>query len=487
MTLMMGTLASRITGLVRSALLVQLFSPTITDAFNVAQKLPNLFRELLAEGALTNSFIPAYAALDKQEAKKLSGALFSLLCLVNGLLLLLAYGAAPFLVDVLLVPGSAIDRELTISLTRAVFPFLAAISLSALAMGILNAEERFLAPAWAPVALNVVASALMIAFPENAPLLALGFVLGGVAQLVVQLPALLRGKLFPRLGVLWHPGLREVLLLMVPFTVTTGARQFLFFYATRMLSTLKAGSVTAFNNADLFLGLVIGLFSVSPTLAAYSRLASYRDEPAKFRETLLRGLELIAFLCIPAGLLLLFYARESVDAVLNWLPLFGLSGMDPDILRFSVYSLAPLGLAIFPLGLNNLLIRTFYIRRKIRTPMLLTLVFTSLSVVLYVFLTPRYGLAGLSAATAISAWLQLAALLWLVKRQENLALRPLLWHAAKTWAAALLAALFGVIVGNSLPLPAGWWGSVTMLFVGGATSIPLYAALSQRLKINALR
>jgi len=222
---MIGTLASRISGLVRASLLLQLFPQAATDAFNVAWKVPNLFRELLAEGALTNSFIPIYKALPREEGRRLAGALFAALALLNALLLGLAIWAAPWLVGLLLQPASVVDFELAVQLTRIIFPVLAAISLSALAMGILNAEERFFAPAWAPVALNLVVIGVMLIWPGQAPMLALGVVLGGVAQLLVQLPALLRGRLLPALSGLWHPSLGLVLLLMAPFALTTGARQ----------------------------------------------------------------------------------------------------------------------------------------------------------------------------------------------------------------------------------------------------------------------
>ena len=185
--LMGGTLGSRVTGLLRNALFVQLFPPTITDAFNVALKVPNLFRELLAEGALTNSFVPIYKGLEEGEAKRLSSALLSLLFFVNTLLVLLAVWTAPWIVGLLLQNNANIDYALTVALTRIVFPFLAAISFSALAMGILQAEERFFAPAWAPVALNVVTAALMLTYPGQAVPLAVAFVLGGAAQLLVQI------------------------------------------------------------------------------------------------------------------------------------------------------------------------------------------------------------------------------------------------------------------------------------------------------------
>ena len=163
---MVGTLGSRVTGFLRQSLLNQLFATEITDAFLVALRVPNLFRELLAEGALTNSFVPIYKSLSRQEARSLSGALLGLLTIANGALLLLAFVGAPWVVNLLVADSANINVELTVRLTRLVFPFLAAISFSALAMGILQAEERFLAPAWAPVALNVVTILGMLLYPR---------------------------------------------------------------------------------------------------------------------------------------------------------------------------------------------------------------------------------------------------------------------------------------------------------------------------------
>ena len=178
------------------------------------------------------------------------------------------------------------------------------------------------------MALNVVTTVLMLLYRDQALLLAVAFALGGVAQLLVQLPTLTRAGLLPRLGVWWHPQLRRVLLLMVPFTFTTGARQLLALVSSRLLSALPAvGSVTAYANADLFLSLALGLFSISPALAFYSRLASLVGEPKDFRQTLLTGLRLITFLTVPAGLLLALYAGPAVESVLNWSTLLGGDGV----------------------------------------------------------------------------------------------------------------------------------------------------------------
>jgi putative peptidoglycan lipid II flippase len=163
-----GTLASRASGLLREVLLIALFPVRASDAFRLAWTVPNLFRELLAEGALTNAFIPIYQRLRGDDRRAFAGAMLSVLALANAVLLALALLGAPWIVDLLLARDANVDRELAVQLVRLTFPVLFAISLSALAMGVLNAEERFFAPAWAPVLLNLVAIAAMLAFPGEA-------------------------------------------------------------------------------------------------------------------------------------------------------------------------------------------------------------------------------------------------------------------------------------------------------------------------------
>lgn len=484
LTLMIGTLGSRVTGLLRISLLNQLFSQTITDAFNVAFKVPNLFRELLAEGALTNSFVPVYKSLPRVEARRLTGALLSLLLFVNTILVLLAVWAAPLLVR-LLLSGGHVDFDLAVTLSRIVFPFLAAISFAALAMGVLNAEERFFAPAWAPVMLNVTTALVMLAFPGHAVMLAAAFVIGGAAQLAFQIPFLARLGLLPKLGHLWHPALAGVLLLMVPFAFTTGARQFLNVVATNILDQLPPGSQTAFVNAETFLSLALGLFSISPALAYYSRLsANAVEEPAAFPATLLEGLRLISFLTVPAGLTLLVLAEPAVQAVLNWITAFDPeAGTDPETLRLSAAALAPLGLAVFPMGVNHLLLRTFYIRRRVRTPVAVVVAFVAFNATLYFLLAPLYGIAGLSVATAVVGWLQLVALLALVVRREGLKPVDFSVHALKVWLAAGVAAGTAMLLLPVLPAPPGWWGYLAQAATGVAAIGVIYLAMCNLLGV----
>ncbi|HZJ10241.1 MAG TPA: murein biosynthesis integral membrane protein MurJ [Trueperaceae bacterium] len=486
LTLMGGTLASRVTGLVRNSLLAQFFPTVVIDAFVTAFKVPNLFRELLAEGALSNSFVPIYKRLAVDDARRLAGALLAMLVIVNGLLMGLAYLAAPSIARLLIADAGHVDVDLTVRLIRIVFPFLPAISFSALAMGILNAEERFLAPAWAPVALNVVTVTLMALFPGQALMLALAHVLGGVAQLVVQVPALIRSRLLPRLGALWHPALASVAMLMLPFAFTASGRQVLNVVASNVITGIDAGAQGAFYLADLFLGLALGLFSISPALAYYSRLSDHAvNEEASFGPTLSEGVRFISFLTVPAGVAMALLAAPAVDVVYNWRSLFG-QPMDPALREYTIAATAPLGLAVFPLGVFNLLIRTFYIRGKVRTPVALVLLTLSFQGLLYVLLAPRFGVAGVASATAVGAWVQFAAAVLLVNRSERFAVGAFAWHAARIWVAALLAGGAAFLAVTLLPLPAGWYGSLAALVVAAVALVIVYALCGALLRLPEL-
>ncbi len=486
LTLMVGTLASRVSGLVRNSLLAQFFPTTVIDAFVTAFKVPNLFRELLAEGALTNSFIPVYKSLAPAEQRRMSGALLALLAVANGVLMLAAFLAAPLLARLLISGAGNVDVELTTRLIRIVFPFLPAISFSALAMGILNAEERFLAPAWAPVALNVVTVALMALFPGQAVMLALAHVFGGVAQLLVQVPALARAGLMPRPSSLWHPALGQVLLLMVPFTFTAGGRQVLNVVASNVITGIDAGAQGAFYLADLFLSLLLGLFSISPALAYYSRLSQHAaDNSDRFGPTLAEGLRFITFLTVPAGLALTLLAAPSVDAVYNWRSLFGTS-MDEDLRAFTIAATLPLGLSVFPIGAFNLLVRAFYVRRSVRTPVLLVLGFLTLQGVLYVLLSRPYGIAGISWATVIAAWAQLLAAGFLVARRERFDLGDWGRQAMRVWLASLVAVVLAHLALQAVNLPESWFGQVGRLLVGGVVVVTVYAGLGALLRVQEL-
>ncbi|WP_309572406.1 lipid II flippase MurJ, partial [Deinococcus sp.] len=176
---MAGTLGSRVSGIVRQQI-INLFDTSLTDAFNVAVKVPNLLRELLAEGALVNSFIPIYKSLDTTERRRLAQSFSGVMIAVNLILMALGILAAPWIVGLLTAADSNIDRAVAVYMTQLVMPFLTLISLSAVAMGLLNADEHFRESSFAPVAFNLASIVALLLLPDTATWLAFGWLIGGV-------------------------------------------------------------------------------------------------------------------------------------------------------------------------------------------------------------------------------------------------------------------------------------------------------------------
>ena len=273
-----GTLASRVLGLVRQAVFNALYPDALKDAFNVAYRVPNLLRELLAEGAVQNALIPLLKSLPPEEAQAFARRFAAFLFGVNLLVLGLGYLLAPWVAGLLVAEESHLRApeafQEVVYLTRLLLPFLLGISMAALFSALLQAEERFLPYALGPVAFNLVAILLMALYPGDPTALGLSVSLGGLIQALVQLP-FLRGF---RLEWRWHPAFLPALLRMGPFAFTTSLRQFLNLVLTNILTRYPPAAVTGFYNAEVVFQMVLGLFATSPAIALFPRMSTLRGE-----------------------------------------------------------------------------------------------------------------------------------------------------------------------------------------------------------------
>ncbi|RJF72994.1 murein biosynthesis integral membrane protein MurJ [Deinococcus cavernae] len=463
---MLGTLGSRLSGIVRQQI-INLFDTSLTDAFNVASKVPNLLRELLAEGALVNSFIPVYKTLDAAERRKLAQAFSGTLIAVNLILMALGILAAPLIVDILVAQGGNVDRGVALYMTQLVMPFLMLISLSAVAMGLLNADEHFKESSFAPVAFNIASIVALMLLPRTATWLALGWLLGGVAQLVVQLPALNRFGLLPTPSLAGHPALRRVLVQMAPFTLTAGARQFLNIYVTRLLtsSQFAAGTQTGYANAEALFTTVNGLFVVSPVLALFPRFSQHAADRdwAAFRGLTVQGLRTTTFLAAPMSALLVALAPYAVS-------LFNLSRtFEAAKFQAGAGILTGWALALVPWALVTVLLRTFYARERTREAVTVSAVGFVLEVILYRLLVPPLGLLGFGVSTMISGLLMTAALILMYRRALGFPLRELTLHLLRVVPLAALAGLAAWAASRFLPfMPTP--GFIVSGVVGGAVA-----------------
>jgi putative peptidoglycan lipid II flippase len=313
-----ATMASRVLGLAREQVMAGIFGAGLaTDAFNVAFRVPNLLRDLFAEGALSAAFVPTFTETDhrkgRAEAWRLGAQVMNALAVALALVTIVGWLITPWLVPLLApgfgkIPGKL---ELTILLSRLMLPFLLIVALAAAAMGMLNALRRFTVPALAPLFLNlgmiVGGLALIPVFKAmgQPPILAMaaGVLIGGTLQLLVQVPLLFKLGFRPAWPpALTHPGVRRIAFLMLPATIGLAATQLNIFVNTILASTLEQGSVSWLSYAFRLMQLPIGVFGVAlatVSLPTVARQAVEGDMDA-LRSTVSGAIRLVFALTLPA-------------------------------------------------------------------------------------------------------------------------------------------------------------------------------------------
>jgi putative peptidoglycan lipid II flippase len=310
------TLLSRVLGLVREQVFAFLLGAGFyADAFNTAFRIPNLLRDLFAEGALSAAFVPTYARAlaegGKPRAHQLASRLLTLLAVVLGALVVIGFVFAWPLVRALAPGFEKVPDKLatTVTLTRLMLPFLPVVSFAAVTMGMLNAEERYTMPAVAPAMFNLVTigwAAMLWALGFGPAQVAMGWavgtLLGGVAQFLIQVPPLWKeGWRFHFDWAPTDPGIRSIASLMGPATVGLAAVQVNIFVST-MFASDEPGAVSWLQYAFRILYLPIGVFGVAVGTIATTGLArrAAAGDMDGLRDTLFRAISLVAFLTVPA-------------------------------------------------------------------------------------------------------------------------------------------------------------------------------------------
>ena len=334
-------LLSRVSGLVRETVMAHLFGAgRIYDAFSLGFRIPNLIRDLFAEGALSSAFVPVFSEYlstkGRKEAAQLANLVGTAVILIVGALCILGIIFSPALVG-LLAPGwEAADPgkfALAISLTRTMFPFLLLVALAAQAMGVLNACNRFGVPALASTLFNIgsvvfgVLLALWLGPRFGIPAIqgmAYGVVLGGALQLLWQIPAMRSLGFRFRPGLDWsHPGLQRIIRMMVPAIIGSAAVQVNVAVNTNFASTIVDpvrglnGPVSWLQFAFRFMQLPLGLFGVaiaSATLPAISR-SVVTGKIDEFRRTLSNSIGTVLLLTVPSSVGLIILGRAMIGTI----------------------------------------------------------------------------------------------------------------------------------------------------------------------------
>jgi putative peptidoglycan lipid II flippase len=495
------TLLSRVLGLVREQVFAAFLGAGLyADAFMAAFRIPNLVRDLFAEGALSAAFVPTYARTLARDglpaAHRLASRLLTFLAVVLGLLVLLGLLFAEPLVRLLApgfetVPGKL---EATVVLTRVMLPFLPLVSFAAVAMGMLNAHERYGAPALAPAVFNVASilwALVLWLLGFGAAQVALGWAVGtlfgGAAQVLVQLPSLWRDGW--RFRPEWQPadpGLRAIGLLMAPATVGLAAVQVNIFVST-IFASLEPGAVAWLQYAFRVLYMPIGIFGVAVGTVAATTLAhrAAAEDLEGVRDTLERSLRGLAFLTVPATVGLMVLAVPIVRL------LFERGRFTPADTTHTATALLLYAVGLVGYSCVKVLAPAFYALGHPRVPLLASAAAVAGNLALILLLHGRYGYRVIALGTALGAIVNMAILAGVFEARVGGLVRPLFDRTlAKVVAAAALMGAACWSAARALEAYVGTSGLPAQLLTGlgpVALGAALYLGLAVALRVPAAR
>ncbi len=492
------TILSRILGLVREQVRAVLIGTgAASDAFGLATTIPNLFRRLFAEGAMTAAFVPVFTEhlhTDTLEGtRRFLSRFVTLLTLAVVAFTVLAILITPWLIDTFFssefqnVPGKVV---LTIALTELMWPYLVLVTLAAVLQGILNAHKIFGPSAFAPVLMNlaiiVFAWLFKDSFSDPSYALVLGFLAGGVFQLVFQIPFLFR-KTPIRFTVDFKfrdPAVYRVLKIMVPGIFAAGIYQFNVFAAQIIAAGLEEGSVSSLQYSLRLQELVLGVFVVS---IAQVILPSMSEHTAKgdhqgLRDTIDYSTRLIAFITLPATVLLGLLGPLIVEALFQ----FGAFSQDSTDKTAAALTFHAMGL--FFIGQARVLSQAFFAQKDLKTPTLIALFDAVINIAMCLVLAELMGHAGIALASTLAAVANSALLhVYLARKIGGIPLAPLLRRLGAIALATLTMA--GVVITLTLVLPPGdlsrplliGWLMLALTLAGA-----VFLVVSSELKINEL-
>lgn len=489
------TFLSRILGLIRDMVVAFSFgAASHADAFFVAFRIPNMLRRMVAEGALTASFLPVYVDYlenrEPEDARQVVDIAFTVLTAALVFITLTGVVLSPWIIRLfapgfLGVPGKF---ELAVSLNRIVFPYIFFVSLVALCMGILNARGHFAAPAASPILLNVfmILGALGLSRWFDPPIygLAIGVVVGGLSQFLLQIPALTgTGVRFrPDLS-LRHPAIRKIGLLFLPAAFGAAVYQLNIFVSNVLASFLPEGSISYLWYASRLLEFPLGVFGMALAVAAFPSLSqqSSRQDASRFHRTFEDTLGLITFVTLPATVGLIALRQPIVEVLFERGAFGALSSIrTSDALLYYC-------LGMWPIAAGRIVVSAFHSVQDTRTPVKLSLVAFVANVILSLALMGPMLHCGLALANSLSAALNTALLFHAFR--NRMGVWGLGWVRETGLRAALASALMGLalaaltsVLGWTVDCPFAWKCLRLALWVAAGAGVYVLACLALRVK-----
>jgi len=502
-----ATFFSRIAGLVREQTFAYLFGAGIwTDAFNVAFRIPNLLRDLFAEGAMSAAFVPTFNGIlekeGQQKAFRLTNLTFCAILVVVGALTLVGIIASPLLVSTLAPEFTSNPEkfEVTVTMTRIMFPFLLAVSWAAISMGILNSLGEFFIPAIAPVFLNlsmILAGWLICPFAKEFDMpaitgMAIGAMLGGLLQFAVQLPALFRyGYRFRWQLNFKDPGIQRIIKLIIPGTVGLAATQINIAISTILATSQGEGAVSWLGYAFRVMQLPLGLFGVAvaqATLPVISRQIAAGDRDG-MGQTLADSIRLSSFINLYACFAIMALAEPVVRIIFQH-GRFTVADTTATAIALQAYAV---GLLFY--SLIKILGPAFYTLDETKVPVMASITAVVVNIVLNLVLVHPFGYWGLALSTGIGAMFNAGILyLMLEKRIGSFSRFSLMPAMAKIFAATAVSGIVSALVyrfaspllgANISMLPVGgFFNALTAMLVAVIAGLAALYLVSRLLKIE---
>jgi len=426
--LSVGTLSSRILGFLRDIVLAKLLGTGFrADAFFVALKIPNLFRDLVGEGATNAAIVPVFAEYkegkDREEFWRFISVILAIGLIVLSVITLLGIWLAPIIIR-LMAPGFMTNPEkllLTINLTKLIFPYLIFIGLTAYSMGILFTFRSFLVPAFSPCLLNIaiVISAYIASRTMQEPVygIAIGVLVGGLLQLLVQIPPVLKTGVKLRIPkTLHHPGAVKIGKLLIPRIIGSGVYQLTVLtdtFCASLAMIVGVGGISAIYYSNRIIQFPMGIFSVaiaSAVLPTLSGLAHKKDLKS-IRKTLAFSLENIFFVMCPTTVILLLLSTPIIRI------LFERGEFDHYSTTITANALSFYAIGLFSFGGIKILVTAFHALQDTKTPVKVAAFCLTLNAILNFTLMYPFKVAGIALASAIAGTIDFLILFYIMDKR----------------------------------------------------------------------
>lgn len=491
-----ATLCSRILGFIRDVVIARLFGVYVyAQAFVIAFRIPNLFRDLVGEGAANAALVPVFSEYQlkhtKEEFWELANIVLNLLLISVTAITLLGIIFSPFIIR-LIAPGFIADPhklEITIRLNRIIFPFILLISLAAYAMAILNTLKHFSIPAFAPCLLNISIIVFALIFGESVKGLALGVLLGGALQLAIQVPALykrgFRLNLFKRFN---HPAAKTVGRLMVPRLFSSSIYQ-LNNFVDSIFSSLAAivgeGGVAVLYYAYRLILFPLGIFSNALSQAILPTFSTQALEGThdNLKNTLSFGLRATFFVMLPASVGFMVLADPIIHTI------FKGGKFDAYSASQTANALVFYSIGLFAYGATKVLQSCFFALKDTRTPAKIAFVALIVNIVFNVILMFPMKLSGLALATSVSGINTFFMLYFILKKRlKDFHSKPIFISFLKILAASIFMGIvcYFLSKANILPQVQTLYKALNLILLIGAGVIS-YAFFCFILKVKEMR